>query len=100
MCGSLAPRWRRLRTRNSSAQVHDVDVSAEPDVIRQIPAGMIGIVVDHDGIRIPEPAVHVADVERRDAEVPVIEEEAIRTAAREMINVVAPKRAGKVPVFI
>jgi len=65
------------------AQIHDVDVGAEARVVGQVVAGIIGIFVDDDVVRVPEPAVHEADVIGRDAPVPVVEPEAAGATAAE-----------------
>ena len=76
-----------------------MDVSTEADVIGEIPARVIGIVVDDDGIGAPQPVVHVPHIEGRHAEIPAIEEEAAGTAAPQMIDVIAPDRSLKTTVF-
>lgn len=64
-------------------------VSAEADVVGQVPAVMVGIGVDHDVVGIPQPAVAEIDIVRRDAEVVAIEPEAVRTSAAKMPYVTA-----------
>jgi hypothetical protein len=42
-----------FRLRTLSSQVHHVNVCSEPDVVRQIPAGMVGIFVEDDIVGVP-----------------------------------------------
>lgn len=81
------------------SEVLDVDVGTESDVVGEIPAGVVGIFVDHDVVAIPEPAVAVADVVGSDAEVEAAEPETIGSASGEPPDVTAAKAAGKASVF-
>jgi hypothetical protein len=46
-----------------------VNVGAQPDVVSEIPAFVIGVFVDHDIVAIPEPVAGIVKVKRGDAEV-------------------------------
>jgi hypothetical protein len=63
------------------AEILYVSVGAEARVVRQVPAGMIGIFVDHDVIRVPHPVIHVRNLPRSDAPVPVVYPETAGIAA-------------------
>src|SRR5208337_4503258 len=78
---------------------HDVNVSAQSDVERQIPADVVGIVVNHDLVSVPHPVVAVTVVIRGNAEIETAEPEAIASSAGQMPNVPAANSARKVPVL-
>ena len=82
-----------------SSKILDVDVSAEPGVISEIPAGVVRVFVNHDGIRVPKPIAHIADFVREDAEVPAVEPKTIRAAAAKMIHVASSETAGEAAVL-
>lgn len=42
-----------------STQIQDVDVCAESHVIGEVVSGVVGIVINHDVIVVPEPVVGV-----------------------------------------
>lgn len=44
------------------AEVLDVDVGAQTDIVGEVPALVVGIVVDDDVVAVPEPVVAEADV--------------------------------------
>src|SRR5579862_7490998 len=81
------------------SEVIYVDIGSETDVIGEIPAGMIGIVVDDDVVRIPEPAIDIAEFPGRYAPVPAVEPEAVRVAAYESPAMGRPEAAGEMAVF-
>ena len=58
---------------------------------------MVGIVVDHDGVAVPNPIVDVGAVKGRDAERPAVEPEAVRAAARQ--TKLAPESARPLTVL-
>src|SRR6202158_3059814 len=62
-------------------QIHYGDVGSEPDVIGEVPADMIGIVIDDDVVRIPEPVVTEINVEWSYGEVETADPEAAGTTA-------------------
>jgi hypothetical protein len=43
--------------------IHDVHIGAEPDVVSQVPAIVVGIFVNHDIVAIPKPVAAITDVE-------------------------------------
>jgi hypothetical protein len=81
------------------SQILHVNVGAEPDVVSQIPSDMIGVVVDDDLIRIPQPVAAEAKVVRRYAKVEAAKPESARSASRKAPNVAAANAAGKAAVF-
>src|SRR5215469_18594014 len=72
--------WLRLRLK-SSPQVEDVHVRAQPDVIREIPANMVWIFIDHDVVAVPEPIAAIDNVVWGDAEEEAAKPETARPAA-------------------
>jgi len=76
-----------------------MNVSAEPYVIRQVPANMIGIVIDYDVVAVPQPVAAIADIDRRNAEVESAKPEATGTAAGQPPRMTLTDAAGKVPVL-
>ena len=72
-----------------------MNVGAESSVIGQIPAVVVGIFVDNDLIRIPEPIAAVADIVRSNAEVKAAEPETRWAAASKMPDVATTKAPGK-----
>jgi hypothetical protein len=63
------------------AHVHHVAIRPEPNVVRQVPACIVRIIVQHDVIGIPEPVVAKTDIIRRDGEEESADLEAVRTSA-------------------
>jgi hypothetical protein len=77
----------------------DVDVGAEPGVVGQVPAVVIGIGVDDDVIAVPQPVTDVIVVVGRYAEVKAIEKEAIAVASAQVVDVSAANAAGEAAVL-
>jgi len=77
---------------------HDVNVSAQPDVERQIPADVVGVVVNHNLVAVPHPVIAEADVIGCDAEIETAEPEAAGASADQMPYVVPANSARKVAV--
>jgi hypothetical protein len=71
-------------------QILHVNIRAEPRVVAQIPADVIRVVIDHNVVTIPEPAIHKAQVVGGDAEIESVEEEPVRTSTSKMPNVAFP----------
>jgi hypothetical protein len=84
---------------NLLAQVHDVDVGTEADVVGEVPPVVVGIVVDHDVVIVPVPVIAITGVEGGDAEIVSAKPEAVRTTAPETPDVTAPDGQRKVAVF-
>src|SRR5580658_4853928 len=81
------------------AEVLHVDVGAQPYVVRQIPAIMVGVFVDDDLIAVPEPVTAEAEVESGHTEVEAAKPEAARTASGDAPHVAAAEAAGEVAVL-
>jgi hypothetical protein len=90
---SISAKWLAV------AEIGHVDVGAEPHVIGQVPSVVVGVFVDDDLIRIPEPAVAETNVIRRYAEVKAAEPETRRASTDEMPGVTAAKATGKAAVL-
>ena len=69
------------------AQVFNVNIGAHAHVVGQVPADVVRVVVDNNGVRIPEPAVAKRDIEGRDVKVESSEPEAVWPAAGESPDV-------------
>jgi len=76
-----------------------MDVSSEPDVIGQVPARVVGIVIDSYVIRIPKPAIRVGNVIRGDRKVETIEPETVGTASTKTPNMATAKASCEAPMF-
>ena len=76
-----------------------MDISTEPDVVGQIPAIVIGIVVDDDVVAIPQPVAAVADIEGSDVEVESAEPEAAGTATAEVPDMATADPAFEMAMF-
>jgi hypothetical protein len=83
----------------AGAEVGDVDVYAEADVIGQVPTVVVRIFVDHHLVGIPEPIVAEGDVVLGDTEVKAAKPEARRSAAGDAKDMAAAEAAGEVAVF-
>ena len=86
-------------TRALRSQVLDVDVCAKSYVVGEVPAFVVGIVVDDDVVAIPEPVVAEAEVIGRDAEIKTAEPEATGAATAEVPDVAAADAAGEASVL-
>ena len=62
-------------------------VDTKPGVVGEIPAEVVGVIVDDDVIVIPIPAVYVSQVERGDAEEICAESEAVWTTTSQSPDV-------------
>src|SRR5579871_5196619 len=82
-----------------SAQVHNMDVRSQPRVIGQVPARVVGILIDDDRIGIPEPIRHIGVVEGRHTEEEVVHTEAFARAAAQMENVAGAETTHEVSML-
>jgi hypothetical protein len=76
-----------------------VYVGAEPDVVGEVPAVVVGIIVDHYVVAVPEPIIAVGKIKGADAEVEATEPESFGAASTESPSVAAANAAGEVAVF-
>jgi hypothetical protein len=70
----------RNRRGLTSAEILDVDVSAEADVVGEVPAVMVWVVIDYDLVGAPVPAVAEAVVSGGYIEIKTAEPEALAVA--------------------
>ena len=63
-----------------------MNVDAESHVVGQIPADVVGIVVDDDIIAIPVPAIAIRHIEWRHVEIKSVEPEPVRATSAESPN--------------
>ena len=82
-----------------SSQIQHMDIFACADVISQIPADMIGIIVDHDIVIVPKPAAAIVIVVWRDLEEEAANIEPVSTAAAQAPNVPRAKAGSEMPVL-
>ena len=72
-----------------------MDVGAEPDVVGEVPAIVVGVVVDHDVVTVPEPVVAIAQVEGANAKVEASKPKTVGAASAEAPDVTAADAAGE-----
>jgi len=77
----------------------DVDVGAESRVVGQVPAVVVGIFVDDDGIAVPEPIRSVVVIVGRNTEVEAAEPETFAVSPAKTEHMAAAKSAGEVAVL-
>ena|ERR1700676_347398 len=77
-----------------------MDVSSQPDVIGEVPPHVIGIIVNGDVVRIPEPAVCVSDIVRGNRKIKTVEPETVGTSAPKTPDMTTANAAIKATVFI
>lgn len=82
-----------------SSQIQHMDIFACADVVSQIPADMVGIVVDHDIVIVPKPVAAIVIVVWRDLEEEATNIEPISTAAAQSPNVPWAKAGSEMPVL-
>ena len=76
-----------------------MDVSSEPDVVGQVPARVIRVVIDRDVIAIPKPVIRVGNVVRGDRKIKTIEPETVGTASTKTPDMATAKASGEAPMF-
>src|SRR5215471_19766422 len=81
------------------AQICHMDIGSGPRVISQIPAGMIGVLVDHDRIAVPKPIVHIREIERGNSKIITGEPKSLAVAAFEVEDMLGPKASAKMAVL-
>lgn len=77
-----------------------MDVSSQPDVIGEVPPHVIGIIVNGNVVRIPEPAVSVSEIIRSDRKIKTVEPETIGTSASKAPDMATANAAIKTAMFI
>jgi hypothetical protein len=78
-----------------SSQVVHVDVGSQPDVVGEVPTDVIGVIVNDDVVRIPQPSVTETHVVRRYREEEAAEPEASRTASSQVPDVAPAETTGE-----
>lgn len=76
-----------------------MNVSTQAHVESQIPAYVVGIVIDHDAVAVPEPAITVMIVVRGNGEVVAVKPETVTGASGQHPDVATAKTAGKMAVL-
>lgn len=74
-------------------------IRAEPDIVGQVPAGVIGIFINHDLIAVPQPAAAVSGIVRRNVKVKSTKPESAGTPARQAPDVAFAEAAAEMPVL-
>ena len=69
------------------------------DVVCDVPADMIGILVDHNGVAIPEPVINVAKLAWEYAEIVTVKPEPPAVPALQPEDMTASKAARKASMF-
>ena len=80
-------------------QVLYVYVDAGSCVVRQIPAGVVRVVVDHDRVAVPQPVGAETDIVRGHTPIEVIEPKPLRAAAGQMKQVSLADTARETAMF-
>jgi len=83
----------------TSPQERHMHIRAQPHVVRQVPSDVVGVLVDHDAVAVPEPVVAVVIVVWGDVEVVAAEPEAVPAAAGYHENMARTKAAVVVAVL-
>jgi hypothetical protein len=81
------------------AEILDVGIGSEAGVIGEIPAWVIGVVVYHDVVAVPQPIAGVVKVVRSYAPEEAAKPETISASAFEAIDVVATNFTAEASVF-
>jgi hypothetical protein len=89
---------RPQRSALSPSEIIHVGVRTQSGVVREIPADVVRIVVNHDRIAIPQPAIDEAVVPRRDAEVEAIEPEPVSVPSLEPEHMAGTEPTRETPV--
>src|ERR1700675_2356179 len=77
-----------------------MDVSSYSDVVRKVPAHVIGIIVEGNVVRIPEPAVCVSEIVRGNRKIKTVEPETVGTSAPKTPDMSTANAAIKTTMFI
>src|ERR1700722_10438286 len=74
-------------------------IGAEAHIVGKIPAHMVGVLINHNLIRVPEPVIAEGQIGRGHRPVPAVEPEPARTAATNPPYVTGTKATGKVAML-
>ena len=83
----------------SSSEKHDVNVYAQPNVIEEIPANVVWVVVNHDLVTGPKPVTAVVIVGWCNAEIEAAEPEALPAPSPQPEDMAGAKAAPEAPMF-
>ena len=78
---------------------HHMNVRAQPDVERQVPSDVVGVLINHDLVTVPEPVVAEAIVIGGNAKIKASKPEALRAATGQDPNVPGAESPGKMSVL-
>ncbi len=76
-----------------------MDVGPQPDVVSQIVAYVVGIVINHDVITVPEPVIDISKIRVCDRKVETAKAKAVRIAPTQPPNMPCADGAGKVSML-
>lgn len=76
-----------------------MNVRSQPDVVGQIPAIMVGILVDHDVVGIPDPVIAIADIVGSNRKIEAAKPETARASPFDAKHVSLAEPAGKSSVL-
>ena len=76
-----------------------MDVGAEPDIVGEVPADVVGVFKNRDVVAVPEPVVAVSDIKGGDAEVEATEPEAAGTATGQTPDMASTEAAAEVAML-
>ena len=76
-----------------------MDICPQPDVVSQIPAVVIGILIDHDIVGTPVPIVAVVEIIFGNRKIEAAEPEPARAPSFDSKHMSSPEAAVKSPVL-
>src|ERR1019366_10152954 len=82
-----------------ASQIQHVNVHAQAYIIGELPAVVVRVVIEHDVVAVPQPAVRVAVLIRGDLEVVTVDIETLATAALHPPHMLGADRAGEASVL-
>ena len=82
-----------------ASHILHVDVGTESHVVGEIPAFVVGVVVDDDVVAVPEPVIGVGQVKRGNAEVEAVKPKTVGAASGKVPAVAGAEAAGEAAVL-
>src|SRR5579864_460968 len=100
-CGARGAARRAIgaNQRLAVAEIFDVNVGAESRVVGQVPAVVVGVVVNYDLVGTPVPIIDEAEVGGGNGEIETAEPEAFAVAALDAPLMAAADAAGEAAMF-
>src|SRR4030095_7109325 len=83
---------------SAASEIFDVDVGAESRVVGEVPPVVVRVLVDHDAVRVPQPAIDKWVVVSSNAEKEAIEPEALPASSAQDEHMPRSESAGEVSV--